>query len=64
MSVPELIAILKDRGFKIVLKDGNPVLQGKREELTPALQESLKHHRPKIVEYLRNEASEQIEVSL
>lgn len=61
MSAQEIIDILSDRGFKVILKDGVPTLQGKRDEFTPALQESLAFHRAKIIEYLSEDQKKQIE---
>ena len=60
MLIDKLLEILKDRGFCVALKDGGPVLRGDRDKITPALQESLKFHRAKIIEHLQKQVDVKI----
>jgi hypothetical protein len=58
MSIPELLAILELRGLKLVLAESGPVVRGDREQVTPALKDCLKIHKPEILEYLRKQQEE------
>lgn len=58
MSTKELLSIVKERGLSLVLKDGRPVIVGRREagQVTDALLACLKRHREKIIEELSKNA--------
>lgn len=58
MKPERLIEILTDRGFRVLLKDGVPVLIGDRKELTPRLETALKANRAELIEYLRQHGEE------
>lgn len=62
MKPEDLLAILRDRGFKVQLRDGAPVLIGNKDEATPALMECLKANRTELIEHLRAEEAKTAEV--
>src|SRR4051794_24237528 len=49
MTTAEVLSIVKARGLRVEIKEGRPILCGKKEELTPALLAVLKRHREKIL---------------
>jgi hypothetical protein len=57
MTTKELLAIVKDRGLSVGIKDGRPVLQGaaNNPKVTDALLSVLKIHRERIIEILLRE---------
>lgn len=52
MKAEKLFEIVQDRGLKIMVRDGTPIVCGDKERMTPALIETLKAHRSEILEYL------------
>lgn len=56
MTTTELLAIVKDRGLKIELKDGRPVLVRPpgSDGTTDKLLAVLKRHRERIIDMLKN----------
>lgn len=45
MTTDELLAILSVRGLRVVIRDGQPALRGKAENVTPTLLRALAFHR-------------------
>lgn len=58
VKIPELLAILRERGLQPVLKDGAPVLRGDRKEVSQALLDCVKAHRRELVEWMQRQQEE------
>lgn len=52
MTTDEVLAVLRERGLEVVLKDGEPALRGNAAEATPKLLRVLKLHRAEILRRL------------
>ncbi len=55
MTTQELLQIVTNRGLRLSLKDGGPVISGAKEEITGPLLLCLKRHRERIIEILRSQ---------
>ncbi|MCH7345978.1 hypothetical protein LZ017_21640, partial [Pelomonas sp. CA6] len=51
--IEDLLIELDDLGIQLELRDGELVLQGQRQALTPHLLDRLRQHRAAVVEHLR-----------
>lgn len=49
LTVEKIFEIVADRGLKIVLQNGQPRLQGPKEEMTGALVAALRAHRLAVI---------------
>lgn len=53
MTTDQVLAILKDRGLRVIWSEGELRVRGSRNEVTPALLDVLRLHKPELLARLR-----------